>query len=116
MKEIKAYIRTSCLDQTINSLRDNGAPGITIVTVHPVGYGFGSRFRLREMDISKKYYDISKIEMVCDAEELETFINIILDSAHTGASGDGLILVSDVNEAIKIRTRKRGTKIAVLSG
>lgn len=116
MKEIKAYIRTSCLDQTVNALQDKGAPGITIVTVHPVGYGFGSRFTLRELDISKKYYDISKIEMVCDTEDLEKFIDVILASAHTGASGDGLIFVSDISEAIKIRTRKRGTKIAILSG
>lgn len=114
MKEIKAYIRTSCLDQTVNALQDKGAPGITIVTVHPVGYGFGTRFSLRERDVSHQYYEISKIELVCDAEEFETFIDIILDNAHTGASGDGLIFVSDVNEAIKIRTKKRSAKIAGL--
>lgn len=116
MKEIKAYIRTGCLDQTVNTLQDSGAPGTTIVTVHPVGYGFGTRFSLSEQDISKKYFDISKIELVCDDEDLEKFVDIILDSAHTGVSGDGLIFVSDVNMAIKIRTRKRGEKISVLSG
>jgi len=114
MKEIKAYIRTSCLDQTVNALQDKGAPGITIVTVHPVGYGFSTRFSLREKDVSHKYYDISKIELVCDAEDFETFVNTILEFAHTGSSGDGLIFVSDVKEAIKIRTKKRSTKIAGL--
>jgi nitrogen regulatory protein P-II 1 len=114
MKEIKAYIRTSRLDDTVNALKDAGAPGITIVTVHPVGYGFGTRFAMSEIDISKRCYDISRIEMVCDAEELETFIDVILEFAHTGARGDGHIFVSDISEAIRIRTRSRGSKIAVL--
>jgi nitrogen regulatory protein P-II 1 len=114
MKEIKAYIRTSSLDQTVNALQEKGAPGITIVTVHPVGYGFGTRFSLSERDVSHKYYDISKIELVCDSEALEIFVNTILEFAHTGSSGDGLIFISDVTEAIKIRTKKRSTKIAGL--
>ena len=114
MKEIKAYIRTCCLDQTVKSLHDNGAPGVAIVSVHPVGYDFGTRFRLREQDISKKYFDISKIELVCDDEDMEKFTDIILDSAHTGATGDGLIFVSDINVAIKIRTHKRSEKISLL--
>lgn len=115
MKEIKAYIRSSCLDRTVNALQSKGATGITIVTVHPVGYNFGTRFTMSEQDVCKQYYDISKIELVCDAEELETYLDVILEEAHTGSSGDGLIFVSDVSEVIKIRTRRRGSKIAVLN-
>jgi nitrogen regulatory protein PII len=55
MKEIKAYIRTSHLEQTVATLKDKGAPGITVVTVHPVGYGFETRFTLREEEITRKY-------------------------------------------------------------
>lgn len=115
MKEIKAYIRTSFLEQTVKILQEKGAPGITVVTVHPVGYGFDSRFTLSEVEMSKRYYDITKIEIVCDDEKLDSLVNAILDCAHTGSSGDGLIFVSDVKEAIKIRTRKRGTRIFELS-
>ncbi|TFH66074.1 MAG: P-II family nitrogen regulator [Candidatus Zixiibacteriota bacterium] len=98
------------MDQTVNELQEKGAPGITIVTVHPVGYGFGTRFSLSERDISHQYYDISKIELVCDTEDFETFVNTILENAHTGSSGDDLIFVYDVKEAIKIRTKKRVKK------
>jgi len=114
MKEIKAYIRASCLDQTVKALQDKGAPGVTFVTVHPVGYGFGTRFSLSEKDVSHQYYDISKIELVCDSEDLETYVNAILEFAQTGSSGDGLIFISDVCTAIKIRTKKRSKKIAGL--
>lgn len=116
MKEIKAYIRTSCLDRTVDALNNKGATGITIVTVHPVGYNFGTRFSLSEQEISRKYYDITKIEMVCDAKELDTYLDVIMEQAHTGSSGDGLIFVSDVSEVIKIRTRKRGSNTSILTG
>ncbi len=116
MKEIKAYIRTSSLEKTVEALKEKGAPGITIVTVHPVGYGFSSRFSLSEVAITKKFYDITKIELVCDNDDLDTFVNVILDYAHTGASGDGLIFVSDVHEVVRIKTRKRAFRIAEVSG
>ena len=116
MKEIKAYIRTSCLEQTVKALQAKGAPGITVVTVHPVGYGFESRFTLSEVEISRRYYDITKIELVCDEEDTDIFVDTIVDCAHSGVSGDGLIFLSDIAEAVKIRTRKRGPRLAELSG
>ena len=114
MKEIKAYIRTSHVNQTVEALKGKGASGTTVVSVHPVGYDFSSRFTLCEVELSKKYYDVSKIELVCDKEDLDTYVSAILGSAHTGSSGDGLIFVSDVEEVYKIRTRERGIKIADL--
>ncbi len=117
MKEIKAYIRTSVLEHTIETLQEKGAPGITVITVHPVGYGFDPRrFTLREAEITRKYYEITKIELVCDDNDLDQFINAILNCAYTGTSGDGLIFVSDVTEVVKIRNRLRGTKISKVSG
>lgn len=114
MKEIKAYIRTSHLNQTVEALKDKGASGTTVVSVRPVGYDFSSRYALSEVELSEKYYDVSKIELVCDKEDLDIYVNTILDSAHTGSFGDGLIFVSDVEEVYKIRTRERGTKIVDL--
>jgi len=115
MKELKTSIRNSCLDQTVDALNSKGATGITIVTVHPVGYNFGTRFSFSEQEISKRYYDISKVELVCDAGELDTYLDVIMEQAHTGSSGDGLIFVSGVSEVIKIRTRKRGSNISILT-
>lgn len=43
-------------------------------------------------------------------EELDKFINIILDKAHTGKKGDDKIFVSDISDAISIRTKELGIK------
>lgn len=116
MKEIKAYIRTSYLEQALKGLRELGARGITVSTVQPVGYGFDSHFTLSEVvEMSKKSYDITKVEMVCDDENLDRFVNAILESAHTGTSGDGYIFITEVNEVVKICKRKRASRFDELS-
>lgn len=112
MKEIKAYIRTSALEGVIENLQKRGAPGVTAINVHPIGYGFDPRFSLRRAEPTKKFYDITKLELVCDADQLDDYLNAIVEGAHTGTSGDGLIFVSDVEEVVKIRTRSRGRKIS----
>ena len=40
MKEIKAYVRRSEVNKIVAELQKADAPGITIVEVHPVGYGY----------------------------------------------------------------------------
>lgn len=57
MKEIKAYIRRSRVNAVVNKLQDAGAPGITIVEVHPVGYGYEPNYfeRRFEEDVLKRY-------------------------------------------------------------
>lgn len=55
MKEIKAYIRKSTVAEAVRKLEAAGAPGISIVEIHPVGYGyepnyFESHF---EQDVTK---------------------------------------------------------------
>jgi len=115
MKEIKAYIRTSALEQTLQSLLEKGARGITVVAAKPVGYGFDTHFTLSETDLSNKYYEITKVELVCDDERLDLFVDTIYESAHTGTSGDGYIFISEVAELLKICTGKRGSRFDKLS-
>ena len=46
--------------------------------------------------------------MVVNDEDAEKVIDAICDSAHTGEPGDGKIFVTDVAEAVRVRTRERG--------
>jgi nitrogen regulatory protein PII len=40
MKEIKAYVRRCCVNKLVTALEEAAAPGVTIVDIHPVGYGY----------------------------------------------------------------------------
>jgi nitrogen regulatory protein PII len=111
MKEIKAYVRPDCLEQLIQALQEAGAPGITVVEVHPVGYGFEPNYFSQAREMIRRYYAIVKIELVCDDELVEPLVGTILDIASTGLKGDGRIFVSPVEEAFRIRDRGRGAGI-----
>jgi len=109
MKEIKAYIRTDAMANTVNALEAAGTPGITVVSVHPVGYGFDPNFFLPETkDPVKNYPAITKLEVVCKDQDVDRFVEIISGNSYTGTKGDGMIFITSVDRAIKIRTGKQG--------
>ena len=108
MKEIKAYIRTNALERTVKALEEAKAPGITVTTVHPVGYGFNPNYFAGTQDITKLYPTMSKVEVVCSDKDVDRLVEAISGKASTGHKGDGMIFVSPVEEAIKIRTGEKG--------
>jgi nitrogen regulatory protein P-II 1 len=111
MKELKAYIRPWSIEETVKALQEAGAPGITIVDVHPVGYGFEPNFFSQSREISRLTPEIVKLEMTCHNEQVDEFVKIILDKCQTGEKGDGRIFIQDVEEAIRVRDRQRGADI-----
>lgn len=108
MKEIKAYIRTNALERTVKALEEAKAPGITVTTVHPVGYGFDPNYFAGTQDITKLYPTMAKVEVVCLDEDVDRLVGVISSKARTGFKGDGMIFVSSIKEAVKIRTGEKG--------
>ena len=49
-----------------------------------------------------------KLEVVVNDSQVERAIDAILNAAKTGRIGDGKIFVTNVEEAIRIRTGERG--------
>ncbi|HDL78096.1 MAG TPA: P-II family nitrogen regulator, partial [Bacteroidetes bacterium] len=93
MKEIKAYIRTNRVEKVVEALKKAGVPGITVVKVHPVGYGFDANYFSTTHEITKIYFEITKLEMVTNDEDSHRFVEIIRNGAYTGSKGDGMIFV-----------------------
>ncbi len=104
MKEIKAYIKTDKVEQVVTALEEAGAPGITVVEVHPVGYGFDANYFSRSNKPMNHFFAVTKLEIVAKDEDVHKFVEIIREKAYTGSKGDGLIFVTPVEIAVKIRT------------
>lgn len=106
MKEIKAYVRRSCINSLVEQLEKAGAPGITIVEVHPVGYGYEPNyFEPQFEDVFKRYrlLAIVKLEVVCAHRDVERLVQVLRKGCCTGDKGDGMIFVSEVSMAMRIR-------------
>ena len=115
MKEIKAYVRRSKVNQVVEALLQAWAPGITVVEVHPVGKGFDpSYFEPRggeDVIRSDNVFEVVKVELVCVDQDVERLVQVMLKEAQTGARGDGLIFVSEVTKAVRIRDGAAGEEI-----
>ncbi len=104
MKEIKAYIRVVKVDDVIHALRAGGAPGITVARVHGVGYGYEAYlFTLAPSEL-KKTSEVAKLEVVCEDDCADAAVRIIVNAARTGDPGDGIVFVTPVERAVKIRS------------
>jgi nitrogen regulatory protein P-II 1 len=49
-----------------------------------------------------------KIELIIEDEMVEKAVEAIRSSAQTGRIGDGKIFVSEIEDAVRIRTGERG--------
>lgn len=111
MKLIKAFVRTERVDEVVRALEDAGAPGITVSRVHGVGYGYDPYlFTLAPSEVGKTP-EVSKVEIVCRREDLDRLLDTVIESARTGARGDGIVFVTPVERAIKIRTGDEGPRV-----
>ena len=109
MKLIKAYIRTYMADKVIHALEEIGAPRLTAIDIRALG----DEINPKHLEISSEhvgtYTTMVKLEIVCAANKVEKTVNTILKNARTNYKGDGIIIISPVEEVIKIRTGKAET-------
>ena len=108
MKEIKVYVRPDMAERIVDALDDAGISGMTIINVEAIGTECDPEHFKYSVEYVRKYSTVVKLEIVCSDEEAPAFVEIIRKKGHTGFKGDGMIFVSDVAEAVSIRTGRTG--------
>ncbi len=76
------------------------------------GRGSGKRHTIRSGrgtgTIEAEYNKVSTITTIVDDAQAESIISLIADAAHTGNSGDGIIVVTNVDSVMNIASKKSG--------
>ena len=108
MKKIEAIIRPERLQEVQDSLDELGVSGLTVTEVVGCGRqkGYTEQYRGTRANIS--LLPKIKVESVVPADVAEQVIEAIVSGAHTGEIGDGRVFISDVEQAIRIRTGETG--------
>jgi len=104
MKKIEAVIKPFKLDDVREALSEVGISGLTVTEVKGFGRQKGHTELYRGAEYVVDFLPKIKIEVVIPTELLETAIDAILKSAHTGKIGDGKIFVTPVEQVVRIRT------------
>ena len=104
MKKIEAIIRHHKLEEVKDALSTKGVTGMTITEVRGFGRQKGHTEVYRGTEYTVDFVPKVKIEVVVDDAKLSAIVDTIVKSAQTGQVGDGKIFVSDLADAIRIRT------------
>lgn len=110
MKLIKAIIKPEKLPDVKEELAKQGVVGMTVYDVHGCGQQKGYTEEYRGVKYEVNLLRKVVVEIVVDDDKVDKMVKAIIKGAKTGKIGDGKIFVSDVKEAIKIRTGEKGKK------
>jgi nitrogen regulatory protein P-II 1 len=108
VKKIEAIIRHFKLEDVKNALNEQGIQGMTITEVRGFGRQKGHTEMYRGTEYSVDFVPKIKVEVVVPDKDLQSILDTIMRSAQTGQVGDGKIFVSDLADAMRIRTGEVG--------
>jgi len=108
MKKLEAIIRPHLLDAVKSGLQEIGVVGMTVSEVKGFGRQKGHTETYRGSEYQVDFLPKVKIEIALQETLLERAIEVILSTARTGKFGDGKILVSPLEQVIRIRTGEEG--------
>jgi nitrogen regulatory protein P-II 1 len=108
MKRVEAIIRPSKLDEVKEALAAVGITGLTLSEVKGFGRTGGRKEVYRGSAYIVDFVPKVKIEVVAADGQVLAILDAIEHAAKTGKIGDGKIFVSDVFDAVRIRTGERG--------
>lgn len=110
MKRVEAIVRVERLPIVKEHLRAIGIGGMTITSVSGWSKQRELHLQWRGLPVSYDLIPRSKFEIIIPDDQLDLVLKTITENARTGEHGDGLISVSNVEEAINIATLDRGEK------
>ena len=108
MKMITAIINPFNLDDVREAVGDIGIQGITVTEVKGFGRQRGHTELYRGAEYVVDFLPKAKIELAVADDIVEQVVEAIANTARTGKIGDGKIFVTDLVEAIRIRTGETG--------
>ena len=110
MKKIEAIIKPFKLSDVKEALHDIDLSGMTIIEVKGFGRQRGHEGINNEIDdYSDEFLAKIKIEIIVEDDLANKTIQLIKNAAYSGKIGDGKIFLSNIEDAVRIRTGEKGS-------
>ena len=109
MKRIEAVIQSDKQKAVIDSIINAGVGGLTVT--RSLGRGAGERPRIGGPNGEEIQYNaVDTIVTVVDDSKVDSVISAILEAGYSGTKGDGKIFVTNVDDAVDIYSKEKGSK------
>jgi nitrogen regulatory protein PII len=110
MKKIEACIRAEKVGAVRKALEKVDISGLTLYQVDGHGKQRGKVQKFNGEEFKVGILPKAKLEIISKDEEVKSIIEAIIAAARTGEFGDGKIIVTPVEELIRIRTGETGER------
>ena len=99
---VVAIIRRHALEKVEQALREIGVRGISVSKVK--GYGEYHNFFARNGMVENV-----RLEIFTAKDKVDAITTTIMENAHTGSPGDGIVVVHPIEKFLNIRLRSEAT-------
>lgn len=111
MKKIEAIIRPVKLDELKDALGRFNIHGMTVTEVMGCGLQKGKKEIYRGTEYTIDLLPKVKIEIIVKDNWVKDLVALISETAKTGEIGDGKIFITEVENAVRIRTGESGEAV-----
>ncbi|MEL7569832.1 MAG: P-II family nitrogen regulator [Eubacteriaceae bacterium] len=111
MKKIEAIIQPAKLDEIKETLNKVNIKGLTITQVMGCGATKGWTEYYRGSEVFLNVLPKIMIMIVVPDERVDEIVSAIIQTCRTDHVGDGKIFISNVERAIRIRSREEGDSV-----
>jgi nitrogen regulatory protein P-II 1 len=108
MKKIEAIIKPFKLEEVKDALGEIGIEGMTVTEVKGFGRQKGHTEIYRGSEYTVDFLPKVRLEVVVADGRVEAALTAIVKAAKTGKIGDGKVFVSNIEQAVRIRTEETG--------
>ena len=108
MKRIDAIIRQQNLDNVRDCLTSIGVEGLTVMDVLGFGRQMGRTEVYRGCEYRVDFHPKLLLTILTRDDQVDEIVDAIIKGARTGKIGDGKIVVTSIDEVIRIRTGEIG--------
>ena len=108
MKKIEAIIKPFKLEDVKEALAGIGVTGMTVSEVKGFGRQKGHTEIYRGSEYTVDFLPKIKLEIVLAESLVASAVEAIVKAAKTGKIGDGKVFVSQIENAVRIRTEETG--------
>lgn len=98
LRKVTAIVRSEVLEKVEKRLREIGVKGVTVTRVK--GYGEYANFFSRDWLVTH-----ARLEIFTEKAEAEKAAAVIMEAAHSGVPGDGIVVILPVEKIFRIRSQ-----------
>ena len=110
IKRVEAIIRPEKLEPLRILLEELKAPGMMVTEIEGHGKQRGVLHQCRGKTYNSVYVPKVKVEVIVPDKQVKKLVDAIMEVCRSGSVGDGKIFISEIKDAIRIRTKEKGEK------